>query len=209
MISCVFLAAGMSKRFNQNKLLADLKEGTLIEYSLRQVQESDVSEIIVVPGWQAVLVERKLKNSEIINAESSDFPPITYVYAPYYNFGQAHSLKAGLKKVNKKAKGVLFYLADQPFVKVKTINDLIEHFRGSYSEAVYPVYNGKRGNPVIFDKSMFTELYKLSGDEGGRSLLTHAKTSFIEVDDSEVLFDIDNQEDHNMAIEKLWNNSTK
>ncbi|UMZ73518.1 nucleotidyltransferase family protein [Natranaerofaba carboxydovora] len=203
MISCVFLAAGMSKRFNQNKLLADLKDGTVIEYSLKQVQESDVSEIIVVLGWQAVLVEKKLKNSEVIGDKSSSLPPIKHVYAPYYNFGQAHSLKAGLKKVNKKAKGVLFYLADQPFVKVKTINDLIEHFNNSSSEAAYPVYNGKRGNPVVFDKSMFSELYKLSGDEGGRSLLKHAKTSFIETDDSEILFDIDNQEDHNMAIEKL------
>ncbi len=211
MISGILLAAGMSRRFEDNKLLAELEAGTVIEYSFYRLLNSNVSEVIVVLGWQAVMIEKRLNDvlEKLYNERKKNEPekkgkemPVKYVYAPYYSYGQAHSLTTGLRKVDKKSEGALFYLADQPFIKIDTINSIVEYFENTSYEVVIPVFNDKRGNPTIFDQSMFPKLLRLSGDEGGKKLIKKADVGYMEVDDPEILFDIDNKEDFEKAKAK-------
>jgi molybdenum cofactor cytidylyltransferase len=60
-----------------------------------------------------------------------------------------------------------------------------------------PVFEGKRGNPVLFDRSLFQELRGLTGDIGGRVLLEkYAEAVFPVPAGRAVVVDIDTPEDY-------------
>jgi molybdenum cofactor cytidylyltransferase len=66
----------------------------------------------------------------------------------------------------------VFLLADQPGVRSETIDRLVEAYRRTLAPIVVPVYQGgQRGNPALFDRSVFPELLALQGDTGGRPVI--------------------------------------
>ena len=58
---------------------------------------------------------------------------------------------------------------------------------------VYPVYEGKRGNPVLVGRRFFDELADLTGDQGARVLIDRYPHMIKEVlvNDRGTLIDID------------------
>jgi len=119
--------------------------------------------------------------------------------------GLSTSLRAGLREVHPESEAVLFGLADKPFVRVSTINKLIDSFRESGRGIVIPVYRGTRGNPILFGREFFPELSKLSGDVGGKAVIRNHEDRVLEVsvDDVGTLIDIDTQEDYERAKIRL------
>jgi molybdenum cofactor cytidylyltransferase len=89
-------------------------------------------------------------------------------------------------------------LADQPFVRPETIDRIIERYRSSDAEIVIPFYDGQRGNPVLLDRSVFSEAMALQGDAGARAIFgSHAGgIEKVDVDDSGILLDIDGRADY-------------
>ena len=67
--------------------------------------------------------------------------------------------------------GALFAVCDQPFLTSGTVGMLMEHFAESPGLITAPGYNGKRGNPVIFPRALFSEFYSLDGDTGGGAII--------------------------------------
>jgi molybdenum cofactor cytidylyltransferase len=63
---------------------------------------------------------------------------------------------------------------------------------------VIPTYKGFRGNPVLLDRSVFSEVMALKGDVGCRAIFgSHLEGMVkVEVEDAGILLDIDNQEDY-------------
>jgi molybdenum cofactor cytidylyltransferase len=51
------------------------------------------------------------------------------------------------------------------------IDRLIAAYRQAGRPIVVPVYAGTRGNPVLFDRSLFPELLRIEGDRGARELV--------------------------------------
>ena len=67
--------------------------------------------------------------------------------------------------------------------------------------AVAPVYQGRRGNPVLLGRRLFPRLALLNGDEGARRLLDSTEGVLeIAVDDGSVLSNIDTREDLERAL---------
>jgi molybdenum cofactor cytidylyltransferase len=92
-------------------------------------------------------------------------------------------------------------LADQPRLQPDTLNILLSYF-ASVGEAgqqaiIFPVYEGKRGNPVIFGSAYFEELAALEGDTGGRAVVRAHPQAAIEipVPDPAIHEDVDTPED--------------
>ena len=75
-------------------------------------------------------------------------------------------------------------------------------FAKSPNQIVSCVYNKQLGVPILFDKSVFPELLKLSGDAGAKSFLHLYKNNISTIDFPEGLIDIDTLED----VEKLRKN---
>lgn len=185
-LSAVILAAGMSTRMGRPKLLQELGGKKVLSYVLEAALSSRVDEVIVVlpPGQEELL---RLVQSY----------PVSLVVNNRFKEGQSTSMKAGLKAISSYAQAALFLLGDQPLIKSSAIDQLISSYLKSFDALHYPVYRGKRGNPVLFDRRMFIELTRMQGDEGGRSLLQKYKNLCrpVPTECSGVIMDIDTPAD--------------
>jgi len=96
------------------------------------------------------------------------------------------------------ADGLMFLVGDQPLINESIINDMIESFTPGLKSVTVPLYNGKRGNPAIFDSAHREMLLDLRGDSGGRVLLDKLKENITTVyfPDEKPGFDIDTREEY-------------
>jgi molybdenum cofactor cytidylyltransferase len=171
-IAAIILAAGRSTRMGgPNKLLAELEGKKLVRIATEQALASKASEVIVVTGHQAELVEQALKGLEV-----------KFVRNPDFAGGLASSVKAGISAVPANADGAVICLGDMPLIDAHLIDRLIESFapdRGNL--IVVPVADGRRGNPVLWARRFFNELMTLDGDIGARHLIARHGEAVAEV----------------------------
>jgi len=190
-ISAILLAAGESKRMAQIKQLMPLGESTILGRIIDNLLNSAISETVVVLGYRAEEIRKTIAGK-----------PIKITINPDYQHGMSTSIIAGLKQMDKRARAVLIALGDQPFVDSQTINSLIEAFIANNKGITIPVYQGRRGNPVIFSIRYKNELLDLKGDVGGREVINRHPDDVLEVKANceGVLLDIDNMENYNSMI---------
>ncbi|WP_370831735.1 NTP transferase domain-containing protein [Clostridium sp.] len=182
-INLILLAAGNSKRFNGNKLLAIYKDKPIYMYIVEKVLDLEVNKIICVTQYEEIKVG--LLNTDInvvINDNSS--------------LGISSSIKLGIN-FDKNADGYMFMVCDQPFISIKTLNSLIDNFINGNKGIVCVGYGDNKGNPVIFSKRYINELLSLEGDNGGKRILKgHLNDlNIVNVDNEIELADIDTQEE--------------
>ncbi|MCJ7806491.1 MAG: selenium cofactor biosynthesis protein YqeC, partial [Clostridia bacterium] len=158
-VSCVVLAAGSASRMGADKLLLRYKDKTILEHTLDQISQSGIDDLVLVvkPGCKLPSILTKSGVRIIENGE--------------YASGIASSLKAGLSTIDHRAQGVLFALADQPLIPVQIYRQLIENYQKRLKLITCPTYQGKRGNPVLFDRRTWPDLMELTGDQGGRQII--------------------------------------
>jgi molybdenum cofactor cytidylyltransferase len=87
-----------------------------------------------------------------------------------------------------------FLLADMPAVGVELVHALLDRHRQTLASITAPVFEGRQGNPVLFDRRTFSDLSELSGQEGGRMLFHSCGVEQVPWDHS-ILTDIDTAED--------------
>ena len=191
-VSAVVLAAGGGRRLGRLKQLLPWGGRTMIEHVVDTVLASAVDEVVVVLGCQAEAVQQALADR-----------PVRGVVNTAWEEGLATSLRAGLAAASPQAEAVLFVLGDQPRLTAQTIDRLLAHYRTTRCPIVVPVYRGRRGNPVLFARSLFPELLALQGDVGGRVLLEKQRADIAEVDvgSDEILLDVDTLEDYEAQVQ--------
>ncbi|MEJ0047378.1 MAG: NTP transferase domain-containing protein [Rhodospirillales bacterium] len=89
---------------------------------------------------------------------------------------------------------MLVCLGDMPLVTPSLLNRLLEAYDPDEGRLiVVPTHQGKRGNPVVWDRRFFAEMAALTGDTGARALLLrHAEqVAEVEVESDAVLRDFD------------------
>jgi molybdenum cofactor cytidylyltransferase len=177
-VAAIILAAGRSTRMGgPNKLLADLAGKKLVRIATEQALASKASEIIVVTGHQADLVEQALQG-----LPGPQGPKVKFVRNPDFAGGLASSVKAGISAVSAEADSAVICLGDMPLIDSGLIDRLIENFapdRGNL--IVVPVADGRRGNPVLWSRRFFRELMTLDGDIGARHLIARHAEAVAEV----------------------------
>ena len=182
-INLILLAAGNSKRFNGNKLLAIYKDKPIYMYIVEKVLDLKVNKIICVTQYKEI--KEALLNTDInvvMNENSS--------------LGVSSSIKLGIN-FDKNADGYMFMICDQPFISIETLNSLIDNFINGDKGIVCVGYGDNKGNPVIFSKRYVNELLSLEGDNGGKRILNgHLNDlNIVNVDSAIELVDIDTQEE--------------
>ncbi len=161
MIAAVVLAAGTSSRMGRPKLLLPLEGGApLIRLSVEQVLRAALDEVVVVLGAEADAIGAALAGL-----------PVRTVLNPRYAEGQSTSLRAGLDALRLGVEAVVVALGDQPLPDATLIERLVTLFHDSGQPIVVPRYRDGRGNPVLFGSSVFDELRRVAGDQGGRTVI--------------------------------------
>jgi len=180
--AAVVLGGGLSTRMKTNKLLARWKgDQQVIDPVLSLISGTEFHEKVFV-GYRDY--------DEICQRLPAD---VTSVQNPNPEFGLSSSLKLALESLGDIDAAVIF-LGDMPLVNKDTVVALMEAFDPTEGSAmVYPVYEGKRGNPVLIGRRFFDELADLTGDEGARVLIDRYPHMIKEVpvNDRGTLIDID------------------
>lgn len=190
-IAAVVLAAGGSTRMGQPKLLLPWRGEALIRWPVKTALEAALSPVLVVTGAMTDEIERSLSGLDV-----------RIVHNPDWDQGQSTSVRRGIEALPSTTEAVIFLLGDQPQVPVSFIQKMITAYRSN--EQPIPIfvsaYQGKRGNPVLFDRSFFQELMTLQGDAGGRLIFSKHPLNFIPVEDPDMLFDIDSPDDYDNLV---------
>jgi molybdenum cofactor cytidylyltransferase len=159
-ITAVVLAAGTASRFGSQKLLAPFRGATLVRRTVENVLASQVFETVVVLG----------RDGDEVRGALAELP-VRFVTNADFRSGLSTSLRAGVEAIEPSTLAAVIVLGDQPGVTAAIIDQLIEEGRRSGRPIVVPEYAGVRGNPVMFDASIFAELRRTEGDQGARGVI--------------------------------------
>ncbi len=193
-IWAIVLAAGESKRMGSPKMLLDFGGKTMIENVIANIAGSKVNKIMVVTGaYRDALIE-KIGGSGI-----------RYCYNDNYKEGMLSSVQCGFRNVPLHSEAVIVFQGDQPFIRAETIDLVIEAYRSSYKGIIVPVYDKRRGHPILIDKRYRNEIEKLNAHIGLRSLTYNFSEDVLEVetDDPGILRDFDTYKDYSNEINKI------
>jgi molybdenum cofactor cytidylyltransferase len=206
-IAAVVLAAGRSSRYlagggaEVSKLIACYRGEPIVRRLARAALASCARPVVVVTGHARSNVEAALAGLPLVFALNPDFAS-----------GLASSLRIGVAALPDTALGAVVLLGDMPEVEAETIDRIVEAFVTSADAlAAVPVHAGRRGNPVLLGRDMFSAVARLEGDEGARRLLREAAPDrIVEVpfDDAAVTLDIDTPDDL-AAARKLLDPATR
>jgi molybdenum cofactor cytidylyltransferase len=124
--------------------------------------------------------------------------PLRIVVNPGWAEGIASSLRCGLAAVSPLSGAALFVPADLPRLRAQTIGAIVVAASSAARPIVVPTCDGRRGNPVLFARSLFPDLLGLRGDAGGRVLMASRPddVATVDVGDPGILLDIDTPEDY-------------
>lgn len=186
-IAAIVLAAGQSRRMGaQNKLLAQLQGKPMVARAVEAALASAVDEVVVVTGHQAEAVRKALAAYNVRFVHSADASK-----------GLARSLQSGIEALGDGVAGAVICLGDMPYVRASGIDALISAFDPKAGRSIIvTTHDGKRGNPVLWDRRYFSEMARISGDVGARHLIGLYEEAVIEVpaESAQKLIDIDTPE---------------
>lgn len=193
-VAAIVLAAGASTRYGQPKQLLPVGGKTMLQHVVDVVLASPVDQTIVVLGHRADEIRASVRQGLPTATEKS----ADIVTNEEWQAGLSTSVQAGLRAIRPDVQAALFVLADQPAITPGIIAALLGRYRETRAPIVVPTYRGDRGNPALFDRSLFAELMEVRNDQGGRQLIDRYadRTEKVEVGSEAVLIDVDTGEDY-------------
>lgn len=192
MISSIILAAGMSTRMGQLKPLLDWGGKPLLAYEIEQLKEAGVGEVVVVLGYHADDVHRKIGSL-----------PARVMLNPLYYQGRAGSLRIGAKAVSRDADVIVIQNVDQPRPADFLRGLLAAH--QSNSAATLPTNGGRHGHPVIVSGRLREEMMTASDEEHGLDgvLKAHAGEIAEAACDDTCFVDLNTPDEYQAALQRF------
>lgn len=185
-------AAGNSVRFGSDKLMRVVSGAPMIERALSLLSDIELCFRVVVTQ----------PNKERIVGMAGEYG-FCVAFNDRPQLGMSESVKIGVAEVLKNCSpdGILFCVADQPYLKRKSAVELIECFKKNPCSIVRLAANGRVGNPVIFPQDTFSGFFEIEGDIGGSAVIAKHREKMIVCDVAKPieLCDIDTeQEDYDV-----------
>lgn len=189
-VAATILAAGSSERMGRPKQLLSIEGQPMVRRVAEVVCASGLAQVIVVVGAHAGRVEAALAGL-----------PVELVHNQAWREGLSTSLRTGIGALRPDIGAVLVVLADQPALTPGLLLQLVDRYRATRAPIVAPFYQGQRGNPVLFERSLFPELLAVHGDRGARNVVARygEQMERVDCDDPAVVQDVDTVEDYQTA----------
>lgn len=185
-VSVIIPAAGESQRMGAPKMILPFGSTTVLGRVIETVKSCGISDIIVVlgAGYEEIM--------PVVNKYNTGFCLNTC-----YKKGMLSSIICGLDHI-KECSSFLVFPGDMPLVSALTVSELIVQMVSSGKGIIVPLYQGKRGHPVLINIKYRSEIRELNSNDGLRSLLNHHPDDLLEVgtDDAGILKDLDTYNDY-------------
>ena len=185
MIVGIVLAAGLSRRMGQAKLLLPLDGKPLVRWSVEHLLPHVDHAIVVTPPDDVAL------------RAALDGLPVRFVANPSPERGQGTSIAVGVAAVPAEVDAAIVALGDQPRLPDDLVPALLDTFRRERKPIAAPVFQDTQGTPVVFAASVFDELRAVDGDAGARAVVRRdpARVAVVRVD-APMPPDVDTPEDY-------------
>jgi len=172
--SAVVLAAGLSARMEgRHKLLLPVGGEPAVRRVVRAIVAARPEEVVVVTGFNGRAV-----------FEALDGLDVRFQSNPSFREGQMTSVASGVAALQAPCDAVMICLADQVLLEAADYRELIEAYATMpYGSILVPMFDGARGNPVMFASSYCPEVVggrvnpgcrKLIAERGGEVFLHEA-----------------------------------
>ena len=184
-ISAIVLAAGSSRRMGADKLSLPWGDGTVLDAALRPfLGLPEIDEVVVVVRGGAAPVFAPGRATVLVNEKADE--------------GMGSSLRVGVGGADPRAEAYILALGDMPELRAGLLRTLLATWRGSGKGILVPVFDGRRGHPVVIAGSYRGALLASSGDVGARRLLAENEgdVALCEVMDPAVVADLDTSGDY-------------
>jgi len=160
MLAAVILSGGASRRMGSPKALLTYQGRPFLEHLLDVARHPKIGVRRVVLGADAgpIVKEVNLAPEEVLVNEE-------------WEKGQLSSIHVALRSLPPNTDGILLLLIDHPLISSGLVGELIDSFYSSRKSIVLPVYNGRRGHPVIFSAALYEDLMKAPIETGARSVV--------------------------------------
>ncbi|QBI21773.1 nucleotidyltransferase family protein [Egibacter rhizosphaerae] len=161
-VAGVLLAAGQGRRLGGPKALVEVGGELLVEGATRTLREAGCRPVIVVLGAGGPRVRARARLGDALVLDN-----------PAWEEGMGSSLRVALDALGEYEHlgAVAIALVDQPGVGPSAVTRLTAAWRAGALIAVAG-YAGRRGNPVVLDRSLWAAAAAHAvGDRGARDLL--------------------------------------
>lgn len=184
-IGIIVLAGGKSSRLGQPKQLLDIQGKPLIQHVVDRALASLLGPVIVISGAYAERLPM--------------IPNVDIVHNPDWEEGMASSIRRAVhyvQKVYPDIDGLMILVADQPYLDSAVLNEMGVLQKENGYIAVAASYKDQLGTPILFHRSLWTELLLLKGDVGAKKILNQIKDKIGIVPFEKGLYDIDTIADY-------------
>jgi len=174
MLAAVILSGGASRRMGSPKALVSYRGTPFLEHLLSVTRHPAIGarRVVLGPDANAISQQVALQPEEVvINTE--------------WERGQLSSIHAALRSLPADTEGMLLCPVDHPLVSAGLVNALIATFLDTRAPVVLPVFEGKRGHPVIFSAAVYDELLRAPLETGARAVVWAHKNEVQEIPTAE------------------------
>jgi CTP:molybdopterin cytidylyltransferase MocA len=183
-IGSIILAAGDSSRMGTPKALLRLEKRTFLE-RIVDAHSGISDQICLVLGRHApqVLSQMEIQDLRVCLNQQPDRGPLS-------------SIQIGLQALEQ-VDAVIVHPVDHPLVSRSTIQRLSQNSRIHPERILIPLFEGRKGHPVLFPRRFFKELFAAPLDQGARWVVRKNRSSVttFATDDSGILENINIPED--------------
>jgi molybdenum cofactor cytidylyltransferase len=182
----VVLAAGFSRRLSgENKLLKPYNGQPLLAHALTTVAGLGLGDAVVVTGHEADRIADLARGAGLHCIRNDDAAA-----------GMGSSIAAGVRALRDGLAGVFVVLGDMPAVTPEDYRRLAAAHDAQPARICVPVWDGRRGQPVLFGADHRGALAALTGDVGARGILREAADVIrVPAASAGVLVDLDTKAD--------------
>lgn len=183
-VGAVVLAAGSGSRLGGPKLRMVVEGRSFLAQTVGVLASAGVGPICcVVAAEDALWARQEVKDAAVcMNPDPAR--------------GMLSSVIVGFAYLQGKA-GALIAPVDHPYVRISTIQSLLNAFAASPEHIIKPVYRGRAGHPIILPKTLFHAVLEASGMMTLREVLVRAgvEVRYVDVDDDGVLVNVNTPAD--------------
>lgn len=190
--AAIVLAAGLSSRMGQPKMLLPWGEHTVIQQVVHTLQQAALPQIIVVTGAQHAAIADALRGT----TARTVFNPL------FENGSMLTSFQVGLRALLPSAQMALVTLGDQPQMQVSIVQAVMAGWQVTRAPLVAPSFQMRRGHPWAVDASLWAHALSLEPPRTLRDLfsLAGSRIHYVVVETPTILQDLDTPEDYARAV---------